>query len=338
MSEIEFNHQLVVNPIVEGELRIDDRLNDNNVPSIVDTVLLQPNVITNQSSKIQSTTKFLEKWRNKAFYFTRKANEHQRLEVKAKQQIVKELKTIVSERVKIDAAEKTKDYAAKIEQSNNLFDILPDLLRDGMDGEVTDVFIKPNDSSKVNEVRVRPKPHGAKTIIDVVDHIHNDMQTDAIDSGIQTEEDPNLIRLSKQVNRRKINKIVKTKRFISAHNSLLNYLRIKYFMRRRDALTLNNMSTDARTWLTRNDHSCETDGDYLILSSSVSAAFMVSPEEMELRQMMKDRQNYENMIHLNNTLDGRLGKVNPTINYSGESSFAKIFKTELMIPKARPVV
>jgi len=69
------------------------------------------------------------------------------------------------------------------------------------------------------------------------------------------------------------------------------------------------MVQEARTWMKMNQINCETDSDYFMLTASVSAAFLVSAEELDFRQMLKNRENYDNMVHLNNTLDGNLGKV-----------------------------
>lgn len=137
--------------------------------------------------------------------------------------------------------------------------------------------------------------------------------------------------------RKTVNKIVKNMRSIAAHERLTNFLKIKYFMKRRDISTMNNMVADARTWLLKNKYSCERAEDYDILTTSVSLAYMVTMEELQFRQLMKNKQNYENMAHINATLDGDLGKTMGAASYKGES-FGRSMLRSLPFPKTNIVI
>nr|WRQ64996.1 hypothetical protein [Tolivirales sp.] len=108
--------------------------------------------------------------------------------------------------------------------------------------------------------------------------------------------------------RKAVNKLVNNKRHMKVCSRLLNHLRCKYHLTLRDKSLPARLVHEARTWLIKAGHTCETDLDYAVLSSAVSAAFMVSDEELEFRSRVKNKQNYENMYHLNETLQGNLGK------------------------------
>lgn len=137
--------------------------------------------------------------------------------------------------------------------------------------------------------------------------------------------------------RKAVNKIVKDRTTLTAHNRLLNFLRVKYFMKRRDITTMNNMVADGRTWLLKNKYTCERKLDYEILTTSVSLAFMVTAEELDFRQLMKNKTNYDNMAHINATLDGDLGKTAGASTYGGES-FGRSMLRNLPFPKSNIVI
>lgn len=129
------------------------------------------------------------------------------------------------------------------------------------------------------------------------------------DEGTQVEEKQFDQEIVKIPSRQAVNMVVKNKKAWKVHSQLLNFLRCKYFLRKRDPALINQLVHEARIWLIKNGHSCDNSIDYSILSMSVTAAFLVTEEEMHFRQTIKTRANLDNMKHLNATLDGDLGKV-----------------------------
>jgi len=110
--------------------------------------------------------------------------------------------------------------------------------------------------------------------------------------------------------RKKINKVVKGKKTFKVYSRLLYHLRTKYFLKYRDHHFINLLVNEARIWMVKNEFKCDSATDYAIMSSAVLTAFLVSKEELEFRQVIKDPVNFDNMTHLNATVIGDLGKSN----------------------------
>lgn len=127
--------------------------------------------------------------------------------------------------------------------------------------------------------------------------------------------------------RKTITKLVKDKRSLKVHGSLLSYLRCKYHLAQRDQSHINRLVHEARTWLIKSGRKCESDIDYTILASAVSAAFLVSDEELEFRAIIKSRRNYDNMSHLNATLRGDLGRTLFPLKSGGAKLFRGAYTT-----------
>lgn len=126
-----------------------------------------------------------------------------------------------------------------------------------------------------------------------------------------------------------INRTVRKRKWIKVYEKLYFYLKCKYFMRTRDPAMINNMVADARIWLTKSSHKCESSEDYLLLTSSVSGAFMVDDNELEFRAMIKNDTNWDNTTHLNKTLKGDLGA------YFGPLKFKEHTLIGSVLPNAR---
>jgi len=109
--------------------------------------------------------------------------------------------------------------------------------------------------------------------------------------------------------RKQVNKLVRDKKSLRVYDRLLFYLRAKHFMKFRDASLINNLVTDARVWLNKNKFDMESEVEYQILANAVCGAFLVSVEELQFREKIKDGRNYDNMAHLNRTVKGNLGKA-----------------------------
>lgn len=133
-----------------------------------------------------------------------------------------------------------------------------------------------------------------------------------------------------RIDRKAVNQTLIKKRWFKAYSKLLNHIRIKYFMRSRDTTTIHNMVSDARVWLIKNGHTCDTDLDYQILSASVMAAFVVSEEELEFRKLLKDSSVQDGVKHLNATMSGDLGySWKPLLQRLGEVKNPLLTKVSL---------
>jgi hypothetical protein len=108
--------------------------------------------------------------------------------------------------------------------------------------------------------------------------------------------------------RKTVNKIIKGKKTFKVYSRLLYHLRTKYFLKYRDHHFMNTLVNEARIWMVKNEFKCDSALDYTIMTSAVLAAFLVSKEELEFRQAVKDTTNFDNMTHLNATVIGDLGK------------------------------
>lgn len=136
--------------------------------------------------------------------------------------------------------------------------------------------------------------------------------TDMDTAGMQTETTSKTVdfdRVKLAIDRKAVNTALIKKRWFKVYSKLLNHIRIKYFMRSRDTTTIHNMVADARVWLLKNGHTCDTDIDYTILSASVMASFVVSEEELEFRKLLKDSNVLDGVKHLNATMSGDLGQA-----------------------------
>lgn len=117
------------------------------------------------------------------------------------------------------------------------------------------------------------------------------------------------------VPRKKVNKGT---HLFRVNKQLLYHLKIKYFLKPRDASLMQLMVHEARLWLLKNGHSCDNLDDYIEMTSSVTIAYLVSKEEMIFRKTIKEQHNIDNMFHLNRTLAGNLGRTNK-LNPLGEN-------------------
>lgn len=128
----------------------------------------------------------------------------------------------------------------------------------------------------------------------------------------------------------KTRKLVSKQSVVRSHRKLTNFLKSKHFMKARTIPLINTMVTDARVWLLQNGRKCDTDEDYLIMTSSVMAAYMVQEEELAFREFLRNAKNHRNTRDLNSLIsDGVLGHIGITdqMKYS-----------ESLINKALPVL
>lgn len=131
---------------------------------------------------------------------------------------------------------------------------------------------------------------------------YNDTQADY---SILTEDRE----LFKVPSRKEINKLVKNKKVFSAYTKLLNYLKCKTFLKFRDASLMQQLVHQANVWMVKEGYDL-TDGlHYTTITNAVTVAFLISTEELTFRQSIKNKTNWDNMLHHNKTISGDLGKV-----------------------------
>jgi hypothetical protein len=111
----------------------------------------------------------------------------------------------------------------------------------------------------------------------------------------------------------------KTYGYIHADPDITYHLKSKYFMKRRDAATMQQMCSDARLFLLKKGHSMDNDEDYEKLTRGIMAAFLVDDAELEFRSRMKNPDNYDSLKHHNATLEGDLGLVFHPLGLPGET-------------------
>lgn len=122
-------------------------------------------------------------------------------------------------------------------------------------------------------------------------------------------------KLSK-THRKLVNKLAKVnpEGMLRVNKRLLAFLRIKFAFKVRDAALIQSMAHEARIWMLNNGFSLDKHGDYVEMMSSITAAYLVTREELLFRACIKERHNYDNMLHHNRTMVGDLGrtsKLNP---------------------------
>lgn len=108
--------------------------------------------------------------------------------------------------------------------------------------------------------------------------------------------------------RKNINKLVKNSKSYRVYDKLYYHLRTKHFMRYRDPGMINSLVQDARIWLAKNKMQCENSMEYSIMTTAVMTAFLPDDAEMSFRAEIKKQTNFDNINHLNKTLQGDLGK------------------------------
>jgi hypothetical protein len=133
-----------------------------------------------------------------------------------------------------------------------------------------------------------------------------------------------------------INKVVKKTKSLKTYSKLTNFLKCKFFMRARDHTLINTMVSDARIWMIKSGHTCESAEDFNIMTQAVIVSYMVNEQEMRFREFLKNEKNWDNMVHLNKTVAGDLGKVSLWKTYEENSRFSK-FLPDLRFPRAAPV-
>lgn len=251
---------------------------------------VNPSAITPSGSVVgESPLAIGKKITNRIFYSLRKFNKVQKQEIPAKQP-VKTLETRL-----VDKASKRMICESLNPELKNKFDALEDMCIDA----------EPVIEQEFSQLAPRPIPRKVTfetSDVDVQCECSMPISTQATEKVFDKE----LVRVPK---RSAINKIAKNKRLWSVHSRLLNVLRVKCFMKHRDHHLISTLATEARNWLLREGHKCDTAEDYAIYASAIQAAFLVSEEELMFRQTIKNKVNYDNMVHLNKTVSGDLGKV-----------------------------
>lgn len=108
---------------------------------------------------------------------------------------------------------------------------------------------------------------------------------------------------------KKLNKEIRTKRFIKVHERLYYHLKCKFHMSTRNTATYFNMRLEARNYLMKNGINCDKSEHYDLFSSALDMAFLISPEEIRTREMIKSRKNLNAMKKINDFNNGDLGNL-----------------------------
>lgn len=128
-----------------------------------------------------------------------------------------------------------------------------------------------------------------------------------VDEDGQADLTPESVGLFKVDSRKAANHIVRNRKTLRACEGVTYFLKCKYFFAKRDPTLINNMVRDARTYMTGKGKQLNSEGDYYVLSQAVMAAFLVDTQELKMRATMKDRENLDNIKHLNAATQGDLG-------------------------------
>lgn len=186
---------------------------------------------------------------------------------------------------------------------------------DSLRTEIKELAELQTDSDGCLEIVRKPRSLRHTTLSVVGEQKESSMQTDAVcEVNMAVEDEFNLgdQELTQIPVRKTINKLVKKKKVFRTYSRLLNYLRCKFFLKYRDGSLMQQMAHEARVWLIKAGHQCDSAIDYDVLSTAVTVAFLVTSNELEFRQSIKNPQNYDNMRHLNATVSGDLGRVGNT--------------------------
>lgn len=107
--------------------------------------------------------------------------------------------------------------------------------------------------------------------------------------------------------RKAANAIMKKRKTLKAYEGVTYFLKTKYFFTKRDPALINNMVRDARTHMSGKGKALNSEEDYYILTQAVMAAFLIDSQELKFRALMKNRDNLDNIKHLNAAAQGDLG-------------------------------
>lgn len=195
---------------------------------------------------------------------------------------------------------------------------------DAVTGELLDKYAQPNQVPKskdhLNDIAVavtaEPQLPGAEFYSTEVSRGVQTI-TDFVSCGTSTGAYKQ--RTMFKIPKRSQFKRYKTYGYIHADPDITYYLKSKFFMKRRDASTMQQMCGDARLYLLKNGHTLDNDEDYEKMTRGIMAAFLVDDAELEFRSRIKNPDNYDSLKHHNATLEGDLGLVFHPFGQPGET-------------------
>lgn len=140
---------------------------------------------------------------------------------------------------------------------------------------------------------------------------NNVIEEDTVEEDSEKDGDFGILNAMMTIpDKAKTRKLVSKSVVVRSHRRLTNFLKIKHFMKSRTVPLINTLITDARVWLMKDGRKCDTDEDYLVMTSSVMAAYMVQEEELAFRELLRNVENHRNTRDLNSLIDdGILGHV-----------------------------
>lgn len=149
---------------------------------------------------------------------------------------------------------------------------------------------------------------GTSTTLPSISEEHKECQTDEVSVETDSLETPGMV-LGRYFKISSIRHALRDKKWVKFNEKLTYYLRIKYFMRKRDQHLLNQMVNDARNYLIKAGNTVDNQSDYLTLTTSVTAAFLITEEEIECRESVKTMENLDSMRKINELSSGQLGHL-----------------------------
>ncbi len=188
-------------------------------------------------------------------------------------------------------------------ESENRYQKLVDEMPTWAEQDETEITFGDFDAPIKSKVRVE---RTRKPKLEVVEEEEVEEEQLAVDDSTDTEMSTDFI--TKKLITRKDVRNCRGKKFYVLYKKLYFYLKSKYFLRKRDMGIINSMVQDARVWFAKEKMELDSSFNYDIMAYAVMVAFLPDEREMEFRQMVKNPNAWDNITHLNKTLDGNLGK------------------------------
>jgi len=193
-----------------------------------------------------------------------------------------------------------KDEQQDVEEEAGVVDMRKYLLkaRDAAVGEDGNAV-----PANVHEV-ARPTK-GTRSVAVGTDVVTIETQTTQADIKLPYKEEIGVLDdMIVQHTEKEVHTAIKKEKHVRFHAKLTNFLRTKHFMKLRSHALIHALVSDARVWMKSEGHTLDNETDYMILSQSVMAAFLISPQESRFVKMMENETNYDNMASLNNFVSG----------------------------------
>lgn len=162
------------------------------------------------------------------------------------------------------------------------------------------------------------------------------------DIGVNTEDHNNESTQSKLLDmkqfkfavKEKVKEVAQKLKSVEAYPKLVYHLKMKYFMSNRNINLVNNMVRDARIYMLNNKFECDNEEDHYIMTQSVMAAFVVDEQELKFKEILKNKNNFNNSFNLSEVLDGKIKTniLSPLHVEQLKRDMRGAFQTEIALP------